>query len=356
MHRRSCLLKQSCRGQPVTDSQRALQILAETAESPEGYRQGWVLAPPAASLAAQWCHRPASAGHVGVIPGLGRSHLPGGNQAHAQLLSRNRWSPQPQGLCPPAEPLQREAGALRLGSSPAGHTREKPTQPGTAQPNVYARTHTHTRTHAPIWSLKLHTRQGGRDTQPDAPRHQADTGALVGLLNGSRGRRRNVTGDKKGNERPCGFSFLLIFNITPMFSIGQAPPARGHPLLDVDPRGPATQNFRADGKVEDCVWDKGAQRHSLVRRALPAAPSTQERQNPQGWRQRRSQLFSSSILPTPSSPLHAKPLLRASDLCNIQQAVKSALSLTWPTLSPSPSLCASLKPNWISQSFGWSRK
>ena len=120
-------------------------------------------------------------------------------------------------------------------------------------------------------------------------------------------------------------------------------------------RGPATRNFAAEGKVEECVWDKGAQRRSLDRRALPAAPSTQERQKPQGWRQ-RSQLFSSPILLTPSSPLHAKPLLRASDLCNIQQAVKSALSLTWPTLSPSPSLCAPLKPNWISHSFGWSRK
>ena len=105
--------------------------------------------------------------------------------------------------------------------------------------------------------------------------------------------------------------------------------------------------------VEECMWDKGAQKCSLVRWAIPAVPSTQGRQKLQGRRQRRSQLFSSPILLTPKSPLHTKPLLRVSNQCNIQQGVKNALSLIWPTVSPNPSLCAPLILNWISETEFW---
>ena len=57
---------------------------------------------------------PASAGDMGLVPGVGRSHPPRSSQAHApQLLS----------LCPGARELQLlSPGALE------GHQQEKPVQ------------------------------------------------------------------------------------------------------------------------------------------------------------------------------------------------------------------------------------
>ena len=45
---------------------------------------------------------PANAGDMGLIPGLGRSHMPQSNQAHVPLLSLRSRAREPQLLSPRA--------------------------------------------------------------------------------------------------------------------------------------------------------------------------------------------------------------------------------------------------------------
>lgn len=51
---------------------------------------------------------PTNAGDTGFIPDMGRSHVPWGNEAHA-----NYWAPQQE------KPLQREARARNQRKAPA---------------------------------------------------------------------------------------------------------------------------------------------------------------------------------------------------------------------------------------------
>ena len=78
-------------------------------------------------------HPPANLGDTGSLPGPGRSHMPKSNQAHAPQLLRSLYS-RTQAL--QQKPLQREAFALQLESSPhwpqlekAHASHEDPVQP-----------------------------------------------------------------------------------------------------------------------------------------------------------------------------------------------------------------------------------
>ena len=75
---------------------------------------------------------PASAGDTGLLPGLGRSHMPWSNETRAPQPLSPCAAPQLLRLaCPRAcapqqkDPLQREAGAPQLGSGPCSPDREK---------------------------------------------------------------------------------------------------------------------------------------------------------------------------------------------------------------------------------------
>ena len=71
----------------------------------------------------------ASAGDRGLIPGLGGSHMPQSNWAHApQLLSLCYEAHMPRAYAPQQKAQQWEAHALQLGSSPHLPQLEKPVQ------------------------------------------------------------------------------------------------------------------------------------------------------------------------------------------------------------------------------------
>uniref|UniRef100_A0AC11D8Z2 Iron-sulfur cluster assembly enzyme n=1 Tax=Ovis aries TaxID=9940 RepID=A0AC11D8Z2_SHEEP len=71
---------------------------------------------------------PTKAGDICLVPHLGRSYIPWGNQARAlELKSRTATEPEHSRACAPqqGEPLQRETPAPRLESSPSSLRLEK---------------------------------------------------------------------------------------------------------------------------------------------------------------------------------------------------------------------------------------